>query len=71
MTPSVSPAAVVLDIRLPGLDGWDVLTVLKADRRRRMCPSWSCRSSTSAAGFALGAAEYLVDRSPARTSSAP
>ena len=28
---ALGPAAVVLDIRLPGLDGWEVLTQVRAD----------------------------------------
>ena len=27
----VHPSAVILDIRLPGIDGWQVLAALKAD----------------------------------------
>ena len=32
------PAAVILDIRLPGMDGWAVLTALKEDTRTRHIP---------------------------------
>ena len=35
---AVSPSAVVLDIRLPRLDGWEVLTRLKADAETRDIP---------------------------------
>ena len=56
------PAAVVLDVLLPRLDGWDVLARLKArpgDRRR--CPVVIVSMlDERGAGFALGAAEYLV-----------
>ena len=46
---SLLPAAVLLDVLLPRLDGWDVLAHLKADPRPRRCPSSSSRCSTSAA----------------------
>ena len=32
------PAAVLLDIRLPGIDGWEVLAALKADPETRGHP---------------------------------
>ena len=54
--------AVVLDIRLPGMDGWDVLAALKArprdgghPRGRRVGARRAGRRASS-----LGAAEYLV-----------
>jgi CheY-like chemotaxis protein len=57
----VQPDVIILDIRLPNLSGWDVLTQLKAEPRTRDIPvliasvldyrSW---------GLARGAAEYLV-----------
>ena len=57
----VHPDVIILDVRLPNLSGWDVLTQLKAEPRTRDIPvliasvldyrSW---------GLALGAAEYLV-----------
>ncbi len=37
-----APAAVILDIRLPGLDGWQVLAALKARSEDRGHPR-SCR----------------------------
>jgi signal transduction histidine kinase/DNA-binding response OmpR family regulator len=55
------PAAVVLDIRLPGLDGWEVLTVLKADPVTAQVPVVVVSIlDQRGRGFALGAAEYLV-----------
>ncbi|WP_054699624.1 response regulator [Desulfosarcina cetonica] len=32
------PSAIILDIRLPGMDGWRVLQILKADTRTRHIP---------------------------------
>jgi signal transduction histidine kinase/ActR/RegA family two-component response regulator len=32
------PAAIVLDVEMPGLSGWDVLLTLKADDELRDCP---------------------------------
>ena len=39
------PVAVILDVRLPGMDGWDVLRTIKADPETPICPSSSCRCS--------------------------
>jgi CheY-like chemotaxis protein len=55
------PAAVVLDIRLPRLDGWDVLRTLKADPATSKVPVVVVSIiDERAKGIALGAAEYLV-----------
>jgi signal transduction histidine kinase/ActR/RegA family two-component response regulator len=55
------PVAVVLDIRLPGMDGWDVLAALKADPATAAVPVVVVSIlDERGRGFALGAAEYLV-----------
>ena len=55
------PAAVVLDIRLPDLDGWDVLATLKADPSTVAVPVVVVSMlDERGKGFALGADEYLV-----------
>jgi signal transduction histidine kinase/DNA-binding response OmpR family regulator len=55
------PAAVVLDIRLPDMDGWEVLTALKADPVTVEIPVVVVSMlDERGTGFALGAAEYLV-----------
>jgi signal transduction histidine kinase/DNA-binding response OmpR family regulator len=55
------PAAVVLDIRLPNMDGWEVLTALKADPVTAEIPVVVVSMlDERGTGFALGAAEYLV-----------
>jgi len=57
----LSPAGVVLDILLPGMDGWEVLAQLKADPRTAPIPVIVVSMlDERGRGFALGAAEYLV-----------
>ena len=55
------PTGVVLDIRLPKLDGWDLLALLKADALTARIPVVVVSMvDERGKGFALGAAEYLV-----------
>src|SRR5690242_19708601 len=57
----LSPAGVILDILLPGIDGWEVLARLKADPRTAPIPVIVVSMlDERGRGFALGAAEYLV-----------
>jgi len=57
----LSPAGVILDILLPGMDGWEVLAQLKADPRTVPIPVIVVSMlDERGRGFALGAAEYLV-----------
>jgi CheY-like chemotaxis protein len=57
----VRPDAVLLDIRLPGVDGWSVLQTLKDDPDTRDIPVIVVSIvDERARGVALGAAEYLV-----------
>jgi len=57
----LSPAAVVLDIHLPGMTGWDVLETLKADPSTASVPVVIVSVEPERGrGFALGATEYLV-----------
>jgi CheY-like chemotaxis protein len=56
-----TPSAVLLDIRLPKLDGWDVLTELKSDPHAAQLPVIILSvEEERARGFSLGACEYLV-----------
>jgi CheY-like chemotaxis protein len=57
----VRPDVVLLDIRLPGIDGWAVLEALKADPATRDIPVVVVSIvDERARGVALGAAAYLV-----------
>lgn len=57
----VRPAAVLLDIRLPGIDGWSVLQMLKAEPATREVPVIIVSIvEERARGVAPGAAGYLV-----------
>lgn len=58
---SIHPAAVILDIRLPGMDGWDVLGALKAEPSTAETPVVVVSVLPERGrGFALGASDYLV-----------
>jgi CheY-like chemotaxis protein len=55
-----SPSAVVLDIRLPRIDGWQVLAELKGDPTTAEIPVVVVSvDDDRARGMALGAAAYL------------
>jgi len=55
------PAAIVLDVLLPGIDGWEVLRRLKADDRTQAIPVIIVTVvEEREVGLALGAADYLV-----------
>ena len=57
----VRPDAVLLDIRLPGIDGWAVLKALKADPETSGIPVIVVSIvDEQARGVELGAAAYLV-----------
>jgi signal transduction histidine kinase/ActR/RegA family two-component response regulator len=57
----VRPAVVLLDIRLPGIDGWSVLEEIKADPETRDIPVIVVSIvDEKSRGTALGAAAYLV-----------
>lgn len=57
----LAPAAVVLDILLPKLDGWAFLSQVKADPATRDVPIVIVSIiDQKGKGFALGAADYLI-----------
>ena len=67
--PAQHPAAVVLDIRLPTMDGWDVLAGLKADPVTAEIPVVVVSMlDERGRGFALGAADISSSRSAGKTS---
>lgn len=60
------PAAITLDVMMPGMDGWAVLSALKADAATADLPVIMLTIvDEKNLGYALGAAEYLnkpIDR---------
>ncbi|HAV76735.1 MAG TPA: hypothetical protein DCX53_05200 [Anaerolineae bacterium] len=57
----LKPFAVTLDIMMPNIDGWMVLTDLKSDPATRGIPIIICSIvEQTDKGFNLGAADYLV-----------
>jgi DNA-binding response OmpR family regulator len=60
-TRRLKPVAVVLDIRLPRMDGWDVLAALKADPDTAAIPVVIVSVlDERVKGLSLGAADYLL-----------
>ena len=57
----LQPVAALLDIRLPGIDGWEVLEALQADPETEEVPVIIVSIlDEKSRGLAAGAAEYLV-----------
>src|SRR5262249_28324007 len=57
----LEPGVVILDLLLPGIDGWELLARLKDDAATAPIPVViASMLDERGAGFALGAAEYLV-----------
>jgi len=57
----VPPEAIVLDIQMPGMDGWSVLRSLKAEEALRDVPVVVVTMmDQKALGLALGASDYLM-----------
>ncbi len=66
MARTIKPSVIVLDIMMPGMDGWAVLSALKSDAELHSIPViLATMIEDKQMGFALGAQEYLtkpVDR---------
>jgi signal transduction histidine kinase/DNA-binding response OmpR family regulator len=61
MARELKPVAITLDILLPGIDGWEVLTRLKADEQTRDIPVVVISvTDNPGLGRALGALDYFV-----------
>jgi len=57
----LKPAAITLDVMMPGMDGWAVLTLLKADPATVDIPVVMLTVvDDKNLGFALGATDYLL-----------
>ncbi len=58
---ALRPAAITLDVMMPGMDGWDVLTILKAEPELADIPVIMLTIVDNRnLGYALGAADYLM-----------
>ncbi|CAN5435268.1 hypothetical protein BH09VER1_BH09VER1_52100 [soil metagenome] len=61
MAREAAPQAIVLDVMMPGMDGWAVLSELKSDPALQGIPViLATLIEDKAMGFALGAQEYLT-----------
>lgn len=57
----IKPEAITLDVMMPGMDGWSVLTALKANPQTADIPVvMMTMIDDQNLGYALGAAEYLL-----------
>jgi signal transduction histidine kinase/DNA-binding response OmpR family regulator len=57
----LQPVAIILDVMMPGNDGWSVLTALKADPQTTAIPVVMMTIvDDKPLGYALGASDYLV-----------
>ena len=55
------PAAITLDVLMPGMDGWEVLRELKDDPKTRDIPVFMVTMTDDRElGYALGATEFLT-----------
>jgi CheY-like chemotaxis protein len=66
MARTLRPAAITLDVMMPGMDGWSVLTALKTDPDLAMIPVIMVSVvENQALGYALGAHHFMskpIDR---------
>jgi CheY-like chemotaxis protein len=62
----VDPLVVFLDLKMPRVDGWEVLRRLRSDAATKDLPivvvSWSARREDVERSYALGANSFLVKR---------
>ena len=57
----IHPSAIILDVLMPGMDGWETLSSLKTDRELCKIPViMSTIVDDKNKGFVLGASDYLV-----------
>jgi CheY-like chemotaxis protein len=57
----IIPRAIILDVLMPGIDGWSVLTAIKSDPRLADVPViMASIVEDKNLGFALGAADFLT-----------
>ena len=57
----IRPDAIILDVMMPGMDGWTVLTALKADPEVANIPViMTTIVDNKNLGYALGASDYLL-----------
>ena len=57
----VKPKGIILDVRMPGVNGWDVLRGLKADSKVKEVPVVIVSvEDNRGEGLALGAADYVL-----------
>jgi len=62
---TLQPAAITLDIVMPGMDGWEVLSELKADATTADIPVIIVTMTTDRnLGYALGATEFITKPVP-------
>jgi CheY-like chemotaxis protein len=58
---SLNPAAITLDVMMPGMDGWRVLQSLKGEEKTAQIPVIVCSIvDNRALGYRLGASAYLI-----------
>ena len=57
----LEPAAITLDVMMPGMDGWRVLQALKSERRTSQIPVVVCSIvDNRPLAYRLGASDYLI-----------
>jgi DNA-binding response OmpR family regulator len=64
LVPAAHPALLLLDVMMPGISGFDVLTQLRAQEATKMLPIIMLTAKAQEAdverGLALGANDYMV-----------
>jgi DNA-binding response OmpR family regulator len=64
LVPDANPALLLLDVMMPGLSGFDVLSQLRANPATRALPiimlTAKAQDADAERGFALGANDYML-----------